>query len=152
MPRTATPRPTVFSRFTPFSCISSDRRSASIFVVSSAGARTGSGISSENSTVPSSRTADRTACRRLIRMPRPQAASLLMSTRISRLPAAPLVMLSPSESSPSLIISPTILVIAAGVRFMLSASRLRDMAPCSCRMRSAALRFARLTVIKLSPL
>ena len=152
MPRTASPKPMTRSRPIPFSDASSRSRPESIRAVSSAGAFAGSGISSEKATLPSSQAPERIACLRLIITPRPQARLALMSIRISRRPAPPLESASPSDKSPSPIISPTILVIAAGVRFMLSASRLRDMAPFSCSARMAALRLVRLTLIRLSPL
>ena len=40
--------------------------------------------------------------------------------------------------------------MAAGVRCIFSARRFRDRFPCSCRIQRAALRFERLTLIKLS--
>ena len=84
-------------------------------------------------------------------MPSAARARLLSSTITSRRPTPLPGSMLPSVSRPSAIISPTILVIAAGVSLMLSERRLRDMLPRSCRMRSAALRFVRLTPIMLSP-
>ena len=136
------------SKFSSASCMS---RCARRCTVSSVGLFSSSLSSSENMTEPSSRTAETMAWRRFIRTPRAQRASGSIPTVTSRRPAPPPGMGPPSRTRPSAIISPTILVIAAGVSLVLSARRLRDMLPFSCRSRSAALLFVRFMPIILSP-